>query len=690
MQACNTLSALNVHKKLREAKSLERENKLMEALECYGDILEVFPGNARARRGVEEIEKALATPRLEEMKILNEMNDRGDHEATLALALALLETYPTSHVLWVVAGHKATKQEQHDLAEMAFKTAVSLRPDDLEMYKILAEYYHLQEKFSDALAIYTFMLKRKPDDPNILHSRGAGYLAADLNGKAIDDFTQAIDHLEDTKENKNVELDIRLKLADAYTKEDNNDAAVEHFLAAQRLAPPGKEVIGALLHIYASRCDWSPWENPERLTSTEAIAPHLTNPFTLFNYDDSLVRQRRRAEKFVLPSEEGSKRQKNNISSSRKRLRVGYVTADLSNHATLKLFNGVLEKHDKENFEIFVYGITAPVLGSKEVQRLLKNTEHTRFLHEETTGTIIEMIRQDLLDIAVDLKGYTKGCRPELFIKGLAPVQISYLGYPGTTAIDAMDYVIADEWVIPAKCREGYSERVIYMPHSYQPNDDLTEISDEPVCRADYGLPEDAIVLCCFNNNWKITPLEFDVWMRILGKVDNAVLWLLSDNDLARSNLIKEAARRGIGTDRLFFAGRAVLEKHLARHRLADLFIDTFNYNAHTTARDALWAGLPVVTKAGHQFAARVAASLLDAVGLPDLITETVDEYEALILRLVTNPDELAKVKARLVENRDTYPLFNTERYTRHLEAAFRLAANASGNTLNDIYVPAD
>lgn len=295
-------------------------------------------------------------------------------------------------------------------------------------------------------------------------------------------------------------------------------------------------------------------------------------------------------------------------------------------------------------------------------------------------------------EIAVDLKGFTLDERLAPFAYGLAPVQISYLGYPGSLGADFIDYIIADPIVIPEDQRPYYSEKVIYLPHSYQPNDDKRKIAETGTSRADFGLPKNAFVLCCFNNNYKISPREFDIWMRILSRVEGSVLWLLKTNQWVEQNLSKEAEQRGINASRLVFADKLPHSEHLARHKHADLFIDTFNYNAHTTASDALWAGLPVVTKQGSQFAARVSASLLWAVGLPELIVNTEAEYEALILELARDGSKLNAIKVKLAKNRLREPLFDTKQYTRHFESGLRQAYNRyfDGEEPEDIWILKD
>jgi protein O-GlcNAc transferase len=252
-----------------------------------------------------------------------------------------------------------------------------------------------------------------------------------------------------------------------------------------------------------------------------------------------------------------------------------------------------------------------------------------------------------------------------------APIQVNYMGYPGTMGAPYIDYIIADRTAIPERDRKFYSEQVVFMPESYFTIDDRQVISDRTPTRVQCGLPDSGFVFCCFNSNYKITPAIFDTWMRLLGAVDGSVLWLLESNPTAMDNLRREARQRSIASERLIFAGKMQIADHLARHRLADLCIDTLPCNAHTTATDALWAGLPIVTSLGSTLAARVAGSLLRAAGLPELVTETLKDYEALALKLARDPAFLASVKAKLADSRDACPLFDTSRSTRSMEAAY-------------------
>jgi protein O-GlcNAc transferase len=292
-------------------------------------------------------------------------------------------------------------------------------------------------------------------------------------------------------------------------------------------------------------------------------------------------------------------------------------------------------------------------------------------VRNQSSRETAQLLRELEIDIAVDLKGYTGYGRADILSHRAAPVQVSYLGYPGTLGSDYVDYLLADRVVIPGDQQSCYTERVIYLPDSYQVNDSRRPAAWDAPTRAEVGLPERGFVYCSFNNSYKITPAIFDVWMRLLQRTEGSVLWLLEDNAAAVRNLRREAERRGVAAARLVFAPRVRPDEHLARHRLANLFLDTLPYNAHTTASDALWAGVPVLTCLGTAFAGRVAASLLETLGLPELVMPSLEQYEELALKLAHDGGLLAALADRLARNRATRPLFDTDRMRRHIEAAY-------------------
>jgi predicted O-linked N-acetylglucosamine transferase (SPINDLY family) len=355
-----------------------------------------------------------------------------------------------------------------------------------------------------------------------------------------------------------------------------------------------------------------------------------------------------------------------------KKIRIGYFSADFHNHATAYLMAELFERHDKGKFELIAFSFGPQ---TNDVMQLRVSQAFDQFIDVASMSNleVAQFSRELEIDIAIDLKGLTQDSRLGIFSFKAAPIQVSYLGYPGTLGVDYIDYLIADKTLIPKTSIHHFSEKIVYLPNSYQVNDRHRLIASTHFTKQELGLPKDAFIFCCFNNNYKITPDVFDSWVRILKAVDSSVLWLLQDNSTASMNLQKEAANRGLDPTRLVFAERMALPEHLARHKAADLFLDTLPYNAHTTASDALWAGLPVLTCIGESFASRVAASLLNAIGLPELITETRVDYEALAIELATNPSKLKEIKEKLAQNRLTTPLFDTVLFTKHIEAAYTL-----------------
>lgn len=351
------------------------------------------------------------------------------------------------------------------------------------------------------------------------------------------------------------------------------------------------------------------------------------------------------------------------------RIKVGYLSADFREHATSHLLAGMIEHHDCQRFETI-----AVSFGENDATPMRRRMECAFERFVDVSGKsdieIARWMRAAEIDIAVDLMGPTQNARPAILAYRPAPVQIGYLGFPGCGGAPYIDYILGDHTVIPEGEQNLFREQVVYLPDTYQVNDDRRPISEYTPTRRECFLPETGFVFCCFNKPYKIAPDVFNIWMTLLNEIEGSVLWMFEGNSGAITNLRCEAENRGVAPERLIFAPKMPLSEHLARHRQADLFLDTLPYNAHTTASDALWAGLPVLTCRGPTFAGRVAASLLKAVGLDDLVTGSLKDYEALALKLAHDPSRLASIKNRLARNRNIQPLFNTARFTRHLESA--------------------
>ena len=354
------------------------------------------------------------------------------------------------------------------------------------------------------------------------------------------------------------------------------------------------------------------------------------------------------------------------------RLRIGYVSADFRQHPTAHLMRSLFRAHDRNRFTVYVYALCRDD-GSAYYQQIKADADQFVDLTGLSNVEAATRIHADGVQVLIDLMGYTAYARSEIFTLQPAPVQVSYLGYPGTLGLPAIPYILADPVVLPEALLPFFTEQPVYLPECYQVNDRWQTIAETGIQRREVGLPETGFVFCCFNQPAKLDPLIFQVWMRILNRVAGSVLWLLGSDPEVAARLRQEAEHCGVAGERLIFAERLPKDRHLERHRLADLFLDTRLYNAHTTASDALWAGLPVLTCIGESFPARVAASLLQAVDLPELITPSLDEYEQLAVRLATEPERLTALRAKLADSRLRAPLFDTERFARHLESAFEM-----------------
>jgi len=415
-------------------------------------------------------------------------------------------------------------------------------------------------------------------------------------------------------------------------------------------------------------CNWDDQDTEKEWIKDLGINDESVIPFDFFFLEDNALNHLKRSKKLYM--EKFIKRIYPLSSFKNKKIRIGYFSADFKEHATMFLISSILELHNKKEFEIYLYSFTHD--NDKYTEKATKFGCIFKDIRKLSDIEAVELARKDKLDIAIDLKGYTQHSRMNIFSYRVAKVQINYLGYPGTLGSDAIDYIIADDIVIPKQNEQFYSEKVIRMPNCYQCNDNKKAISTANIFRRNHNLPEEGFIFTCFNSNKKISSNEFDIWMRLLKSIKGSVLWLYKSNKWSIENLRKEAEKRNVNSNKIIFANKLRLDQHLSRHSLGDLGLDTFNCNGHTTTSDALWAGLPVLTKIGESFAARVSASLLTTIEMSELITYTEKEYEEKAVFLANNPGELVKLKSKLSKKRNESPLFNSQLYTKDLEIKFK------------------
>ena len=639
--------------------------RLAEALQASRRLVEISPEDARshynlgnALRSLEMLEEAATS-----------------YQRAVALNPEYAEAFNNLGIALQGLGRMSD-------AEASFAQSLSLNPHNIEAIYNLGGMKLELGHLADAETYYREAIALQPDLDCAHGNLGVTLKKVGRLQEASDSFKLAIALNPQYAEAR---FNLGLTLFDLGSLPE----AAEMLDEAVKLKPNYTAAKAFSNHVRQHMCDFTVYDQLHEDALQLGISTEAISPFLGLSWSDNAEQQLMRAKKY---SNETFGRVSYTPIEHRptagERLRIGYFSADFHDFPGMYLMAGMLEHHDREQFEVFAFSY-GPEKDDPMRHRIVSAVDHFIDIRNMPTNSVIELCRTLEIDIALHRNGHTKEARTELFQQKVAPVQISYLGYPGTLGAEFIDYVVADSMVIPSSHRHYYSENVIYMPNSYQPNDDARQISAVECTRAENGLPNNAFVLCCFNQSYKISPREFTVWMRVMKAVDDSVLWLLSSNVWAERNLREQAAQSGIDPQRLIFAKRVPQAEHLARHRLADLFVDTFNYNAHTTASDALWAGLPLVTKAGEQFAARVASSLLYAVGMEDLVALDEEGYEKLILDLVTDRNQLQQLRSRLQKNILSYPLFDTERYTRQFETGLKLANQRyqEGNTAADIFV---
>ncbi len=554
--------------------------------------------------------------------------------------------------------------KQLDLALASYDRAIELNSGD-------ADYYYnrgnvLKELRQAVLAVvsYNKAIFLRPHHIESYINHGNALFELKQLDEAINSYKKAI-HL-----NPNY-AESYYNLGNALTEAKQLNAAIISYEKALQLNPSYKFLLGIIFHIKSKICDWTDYDKNSKKLEIKLQNKELVSvPFPILSIHDFpdlqllVAKICAESENFVNILNPISKKPRS------KKIRIGYYSADFRCHAVSYLMAGLFETHDKSKFEIIAFSFSSNA-QDKMRERVMASFDKFIDVTAQSDIEITKLSRELEIDIAVDLQGFTQDMRLGIFSQRAAPIQVNYLGYPGTMGVPYIDYIVADKILIPEGNQKYYSEKIVYLPNSYQVNDSR-KISDKIFTRREFELPEKGFIYCCFNNNYKITPQTFDSWMGILKAVENSVLWLSENNPIADKNLQMEAEKKGVNSSRLIFAKRVPLEEdHLARHKLADLFLDTLPYNAHTTCSDALWAGLPVLTLIGQSFASRVAASLLNAVNLPELITNTKEEYENLAIELATNPEKLKSIKEKLEKNRLTTPLFNTKIFTNHIEAAY-------------------
>ena len=653
-----------------------------EAVESYDRVLALVPnrpealtnrGNAlhdlgRFDEALASYDRALAllpqAPLLHNNRgnTLRELKRHAEALASLDRALSLDPRYLDARVN---RGAVLQDLKRHTEALAEFDRALALNPRAAALHSLRAGALHDLNRHADAIEGYQRALQIEPANPDILYDY-AGVLR-DLT--RYDDALASLDRALAARPDFVKAINNRVQCLRALRRHEEAVEAITRLLA---LAPGWDYAQGDLFHSRAHCCDWAEHaQRAQQLIRSVANGRKADTPLAFQAVTDAAAAQRRCAEIYATDKYPARAPLWSGVPYAHDRIRVAYVSADFREHPVSYLMAGVFACHDRGRFE--VTGISLqPDDGSPASRSVRAALGNVVDVFGKTDAAIAALLHEMEIDIAVDLMGYTLGARTAIFAHRPAPVQVSYLGYAGTSGTRYMDYLIADRIAVPPERRAHYSEHIAWMPDSFQGNGERPRIGATRPARSAAGLPEAGFVFCCFNNSYKITPALFERWLALLQAATGSVLWLYAGDPVVPRNLREEARRRGVDPARLVFAERLPYAEYLARLRLADLFLDTLPFNAGTTASDALWAGVPVLTCPGDAFAARMAASLLTAVGLPELIAANADDYSALALKLATTPSVLAEVRDRLSRNRADCALFDTQRFCRNLESAYR------------------
>lgn len=693
-----------------------QEGNLPAAVECFRKTLGINPNQSDALSNLSYCYSLV-----------------GRHEDALAFAEKAIALDATNDAAYTNLGKAYQSLGNYDSALDAYRNAEKLEGTNPRNKYNIATVLVQQKKLDEALVIYKQLINQNIVFPQLYGNLSAIYLKQSDFSKSLDAADRALEldrsytdawinrgialremrrdsdaldsfNIAQTKAPNTPEvylyrakcesnLELYEKAAESYkkclaydpknavawrdygsllTQRKDLEGALECYEKAYAIKQETEYVLGNLLHTQMKMCKWDQFE--DRVTSLKRYLTDgvlVSHGFPLLGLiDDPMLHKianEKYAEKFPRLGETKSTRGK-----KKQRIRIGYYSADFHNHATSYLIVEIFELHDKKQFDIFCFSF-GPNDNSAMRDRIRNSSTEFFDVAKKSDDEIVDLSKKLEIDIAVDLKGYTEHSRPRIFARRAAPIQCNYLGYPSTMGANFIDYIIADETVLPAREFRFFNEKVVLLPDCYQPNDGK-KIRPKRPAKSELGeLSQNCFVYCCFNNNWKILPETFDLWMKILNQVEGSVLWLLEDNAHVAKNLRNEASKRTVSPERIVFSKRAPLAEYLQRYHFADLFLDTSPYNAHTTASDSLWMGVPVLTLEGNSFAGRVGASLLRSVGLPELVSKTTKEYEEKAVELGKSSLKIAELKQKLRTNIESTALFDSQRYVKNLEKAFSI-----------------
>ena len=629
---------------LNKALRLHKENEIKKALKIYLEILNVQKNNSKllyligtAYIQINKFEQAI--------KFLNKSISIDENN------LATLNNL----------GGALQELNKFEDAIKIYNKLFQLDPNHLQAKNNIANCFTKIKKFNEAVKIYKELIKKNPYDYVAYNNLGNVNQEMNHDENAIYNYTKSINLKSDY-------FIAHKNLGDIYKKKGRYKESLNLYNLVNKLKPGYKDIISNIIETKMLICEWGDYESYIKKIRDIIKSKNFFNPFTLLYLIDDPYLQKKTSKIYIKERYSDLNKVISDKKNKKKlKPKIGYFSADFGDHATLHLIFDIFKHHDKSKFDFyaFSFGSKKDDSWNTEVRKYFKDFIDVDNMSDEEIAITSQKIG---IDIAVDLKGFTQDARPGIFLHRAAPIQINYLGYPGTMGSDFIDYILADKIVIPKKNQKNFTEKVIYLKNCYQPNMDKRDISIKKFTKSDFELPEDAFVFCSFNSNYKITPYIFNIWMNILKKVPNSILWILVSNSDAKKNLKLEAKQSGVNENRIIFAKKIPVNEHLKRMQIADLFLDTFPCNAHTTASEAIRMALPIITISGESFASRVAKSILNQVNLNGLVVNNEKDYQNLAIDLANNKSKLEEIKSNLRKSLKNTSLYNSKEFTKNLE----------------------
>jgi len=577
-------------------------------------------------------------------------------------------------------GISYSKLEQYNEAIDTYNESLKIKIDYAEAYNNLGITYQKVEKYDLSIIAFNNAIKFNNKYVEAYNNLGLTYLFKDESSNALLNFNKAINLKKDFNE-------AIINLGDLYSKYDEIEKSLDYYLKSLKINPNSDYLIGKIIHQKIKIFDWKNLDYFLNLLEEQMKKNKKTIDPSIYLYINGDIKKHQRIiynlqEKRKKIEEYKFKNKKKDIIN---KIKIAYFSSDFREHAVSYLVEDLLKFHNKKEFK--VYGFYLDDIHDEVNKRFLNYFDKFFYIKNKSTEEIINICQKLDLDIIIDLNGFTKGSKTEIFSHKLAPIQINFLGYPGTTGLKSYDYIVADKILIPEDYQKYYTEKVIYMPNSYQINSELKITKN--YSRKYFNIPSDAFVFGCFNNIKKITPEMFKVWLNILKKTENSILWIIEDNKKIIENIKSEAKKNNLSENKIFFSEKLPKKKHLNRYFYVDLFLDTYPYGSHTTGSDCLRCGTPMITLCGEMFQSRVGASLLKNLNVDELITYTLNDYEKLTLELAENKDKLNLIKNKIKINLETTTLFNAKLYTKNFETALKIAHEKfnSGFTTENIFV---